>query len=120
MCLGNLDVVHVYHACVGSSERHFPFNSGGLNAGHGSLKAVALDLALVVLSPNDEEMSVGRVCDPCFGAIQKEMVSFVLGSCFHAGRVRAVVGLGQAKAADGFASFKLGHPFILDYFISVL
>ena len=56
--------------------------------------------ALVGLRPDDGDVGDGAVGDPHLATVEHPVVAVAAGAGAHAGRVRPVVGLGQAEAAD--------------------
>ena len=69
------------------------------------------DLAIGVgqLGPDHEHVGDRRVGDPHLRALHEVAAVHRHGAGDHAGRVGAVVGLGQAEAADPFAGGQLGQ-----------
>ena len=80
----------------------------------------ATDLPAVVLGPDQKHVGDGRVADPHLGAAQAVATGHGLGSGDHAAGVTAMVGLGQTKAANPFASGEFGQVFLLLCFAAKL
>ena len=69
-------------------------------AGCAALDEEAPDLIVVLLGPDHGDVGDGAVGDPELGAAQDEGVALAPGARLHRARVGAVVGLGEAEAAD--------------------
>ena len=73
----------------------------------------AADRALVVLCPDDEHVGDRRVGDPHLRAGEAVAAVDLLRARHHRARVRAVVRLGEAEAADPFAAGELRQVLLL-------
>ena len=71
------------------------------------------DLAVVLAGPHHRHVGDGPVGDPELGAVQHVAVALAHGPRLHGAGVRAVVGLGEAEAADGRAAGQRGQPAVL-------
>mmetsp|Transcript_41417 Transcript_41417/g.97041 ORF Transcript_41417/g.97041 Transcript_41417/m.97041 type:complete len:470 (+) Transcript_41417:1594-3003(+) len=84
------------------------------------LQHEAADLATVILRPDHEDVGDRAVGDPHLAAGQLIAAVDLAGSGDHRGRVGAVVGLGQAKAADPLAGGQHGQVFTLGGLVAEL
>ena len=74
----------------------------------------------VELGPHHRDMREGAVGDPHLGAVEDVAVAVVNRLGHHAAGVRAVVGLGEAEAADELAGRELRQVLLLLLFAAVL
>mmetsp|Transcript_19535 Transcript_19535/g.28172 ORF Transcript_19535/g.28172 Transcript_19535/m.28172 type:complete len:354 (+) Transcript_19535:133-1194(+) len=117
---GHLHVFHENHASVGSPQGELAFNLRGRQSGHALLEDESPDVARVVLCPNHEDVGNGGVGDPVLGAIEDVVVTFSPGLGLHGSRVGAVVGFGEAEAANQLAPGQLGQVLLLHFLCSKL
>ena len=104
-------IVHDDFAGDGGTQAHFSLDLRRCQAFHAYFEDKAVnrllpaDVAIRVsqLGPDDEHIGNRAVGDPHFGALEHEAAVHRLGTRQHAGRVRAMVGLCQSKAANPFA-----------------
>src|SRR6266850_1237653 len=71
----------------------------------------APDLARIILGPDDEDVGDGRVGDPRLGARQAVAALHLLRARLHRAWIGAVIGLGEAEAADPCAGGELRQVF---------
>src|SRR5262249_30418109 len=90
----------------------FALERGRVEALHALLEDEASDDAVLGLGPDHEDVGDGRVGDPHLGALEDIAALDLAGARLHPGRVRAMVGLGEAKAADPFAARQLWKVFL--------
>ena len=98
----------------------FAFNLGCFDTRHFALvEYKATDVTGLVLSPNNEDSSVRRVCDPSFAAVEDEMIALI--NCFrrHLAWVRTCVWLSETKAANELCSREPGDIFIFHRLVCV-
>ena len=120
-------IVHDDFAGDRGAQAHLAFDLRGAQAFHAFFQDeaanafLAADLAVRVfeLGPDHEDVGDRAVGDPHLGALHDEAAVDRLGTREHAGRVRAVVGLGQAEAAHPFAGGEFGQKFLLLCFTAV-
>ena len=77
------------------------------------LDEVAADLAVVALGPHHRHVGHRAVGDPELGAVQHVLVALLHGARLHAAGVGAVVGLGEAEAAERRARLQARQPALL-------
>ena len=66
----------------------------------------------VELRPHHRHVGDRRIGDPHLGAVEPEAAGDLLGARHHGARIGAVVGLGQAEAADHLAGRELRQVFL--------
>ena len=77
------------------------------------LQNEAADLAFIILGPDHKDIGDGTVGDPGLGPREAVATLDLAGARHHAARIGAMVGLGQAKAADQLARGQLGQILLL-------
>jgi hypothetical protein len=90
-----------------------PWIAGARQALGALVEHEAADRAFVVLGPDHEHVGDGAVGDPHLGAAEAVAAGHLLRARDHAAGVGAVVGLGQAEAADPLAGGELGQVLLL-------
>ena len=105
----------VHHDLAGDrrTQTHFAVDRRRAQARSTLVQDEAADRAFVVLGPHQKYIGDRRVADPHLGARQAVAAGHLLRAGDHAAGVRAVVGLGQAEAADPLAARQLGQVFLL-------
>jgi len=99
-------------------QPHLAVDGRGRQALHALLEHEAADRAhgtgfADFLGPDHEHVGDGRVADPHLGAAERIAAGDLLGARDHAAGVGAVIGLGQAEAADPFAGGQPGQVLLL-------
>ena len=79
---------------------------------HAALEDEPADHPLVVLRPHHHDVGDRRIADPHLAAVEDVAAIHLAGAALHAARVRAMIGLGQAEAADHLAGRELGQVFL--------
>lgn len=114
---GNFDVVQEDRSGLGGSERILAGNGWRGDAFPLSLENEALDFHVVRLRSSPDDKSVGdrAVRDPSLAAVEDVSVRglVVLGDGLHSVRVRTVVRLSQAEAADFLACCQVWNVLLL-------
>ena len=110
-------VVHHDFARDGRAQTHFAVDGRCAQTGHAFVQDEATDgthraRCAHLFGPNHKHIGDGRIGDPHFVAAQLVAALHFVGAAGHAGRVRAVVGLGQAKATNPFAGGEFGQVFL--------
>ena len=105
----------IHHNFAGDTgtQANLAVNGGSAQAFPAFLQHKAANGAAVVLGPDHKHIGNRAVGNPHFGAAQGVASGYFLGAGDHAAGVRAMVGLGQAKAADPLASGQLGQVLLL-------
>ena len=112
--LGDLDVVKHDHTGRRSPQRVLAFNLGRLDARHRLLlEDETSDIASFILGPNDEDVSVRRVCDPSLASIENEVITLVNCLCRHLARIGTSIWLSEAEAANKLSRGELGDQAVL-------
>ena len=122
VALGHLHVVEHEFAGGAGAQGELPMRGGGGEAFHAAFHDQAMDTAFGVLGfgPHHREVCEGRIADPHLGPVQQVVVAHVLEGGDHAAGVAAVVGLGEAEAADLLALDHVGQPLLLLLLAAVL
>ena len=107
--LGHEHIVHDDLAGDRGPERELAFDLGRGEPLHAFLQEETADLTVVVFRPHHEDVGDRRVGDPHLGAGQLIAAVGLARAGFHAARVGAMVGLGEADADDPFAFRQLGQ-----------
>ena len=112
--LGDLDVVKHDHTSRRRPQRVLALNLGRLDARHRVLlEDKTTDIASFILGPNDEDVSVGRVCDPSLAPVENEVITLVNCLCRHLARVGTSIWLSEAEAANKLSCGELGDQAVL-------
>ena len=114
---GHKHAVHDDFTGDGCTQTHFAVDGGGAQTLHAFFQHKATDGAdraglAHLFGPDHKHVRDGRVGDPHFVALELVAALDLLRTAGHAGRVRAVVGLGQAKATNPFAGGEFGQVFL--------
>ena len=107
------DLVHDDFAGDAGAQADLAVHGRGGEALPALFQDEAADLAAVVLGPDHEHVGDRRVGDPHLGAGQAVAAVDLAGAGDHAAGVAAVVGFGQAEAADPFTRGQLGQVLLL-------
>ena len=83
------------------------------------LKDETSDIASFILGPNDEDISVRRVCDPSLASVKDEVITLVNCLCRHLAGVRTSIWLRETEAADELSRGELGDQAVLHRLICV-
>ncbi|MNS72210.1 hypothetical protein D3C72_1056110 [compost metagenome] len=110
--------VHDDFAGDAGAQADLAVDGGGRQALHALFEHEAADRAdgaafADFLGPHDEHVGDGRVADPHLRAAERVAARHLLGARGHAAGVGAMVGFGQAEAADPFAGGELGQELLL-------
>ena len=103
---------------LSGAQAHLAVHRGGGQAFPAFFEHKPADLAAVVLGPDDKHVGNRRVGDPHLGAGKAVAAVDLAGAGDHAAGVGAVVGLGQAEAADPLAGGQLGQVLLLGGFVA--
>jgi dihydropyrimidine dehydrogenase (NAD+) subunit PreT len=100
------------------AQAHLAVDGGGGEALHALVQNEAADGAdgaafAHFFGPDHEHVGHRAVGDPHLAALELVTAIDLVGARGHAAGVRAVVGLGQAEAADEFTAGQLGQVFLL-------
>jgi hypothetical protein len=111
--IGDLDILQADLARHRSAQRELALDVGGVEARSIGFDEEALDLAVVILRPNDRDLADTAVGDPEFGAVQHPGIALATGTRDHAARIAAVIGLGEAESTDQFPLRHARQPALL-------
>ena len=92
------------------AQRQFAFDLGRRETLRAALDDEAADDA-VELGPHHRDIGDRRVGDPGLGAVELVAAGHFLGARHHRAGIGAVIGLGQAEAADQLGGRELGQIF---------
>src|SRR5258705_4641469 len=97
----------------GGAHRELPRDVQGAVAGGALLDEVAPDLAVVALGPHHRHVGHRAVGDPELGAVEHVFLPLRHRARLHPAGVGAVVGLGEAEAADRLPGLQRREPAVL-------
>ena len=118
--LGDLDVVKHDHTSRRRPQRVLALNLRRLDARHRVLlEDKTTDIASFILGPNDEDVSVGRVCDPSLAPVENEVITLVNCLCRHLAGVGTSIWLRETETPDELSRGELGDQAVLHRLICV-
>src|SRR5579883_1210495 len=106
------DIVHDDFAGHRGAQAEFPLDLGRTEPRHRAFEDKAADHAVLGLGPDDEHIGDRRIGDPHLGAVEAIAARDLDGARGHAARIRAVIGLGQAEAANPLARGQFRQIFL--------